>query len=205
MAAHKLATLAALLAALACLAPLTAAQTPIVRPRDKLSPDQRSVQCAVCSDKSCKSQLSQQHGLLLASWGMEHAAPEVFQSTLTRLYAAQPITKVPLDMQVNITGYLLNGVSVPFNGPPCTGTCSTNPSMCIEFGTPCLQKVQNGEEGVTFSYDFNSTAGIAPVSVNAYICYSTWSQIGRPWRVTSGAKNILVRLGLAHNSHTWAA
>ena len=96
-------------------------------------------------------------------------------------------------MQVNITGYLLNGVNVPFNGPPCTGTCSSDPSMCIKFGAPCLQIVNAEEEGVTFTYGFNSTAGISPVSVNAYICYSTWSQIGRPWRATSAAKGILVR------------
>ena len=109
----------------------------------------------------------------------------------------QPITKVPVDMQVNITGFLMNGVQVPFNGPPCVGICNQTPTgvanpECIKFGTPCLQIIQAAKDGVTFSYDFNSTAGITPVSVNAYICYSSWSQIGRPWRATSAAKGILV-------------
>ena len=96
------------------------------------------------------------------------------------------LTKVPIDMQVAITGYTVGGKMMAANSAPCLG---------IQFGTPCLQKIQAAEDSVQFSYILNATSvvGGPPVSANAYLCYSTWSQIGRPWRATSAAKDTLVR------------
>ena len=103
---------------------------------------------------------------------------------LTRAFGAA-ITKVPIDMQVSISGYEVKGKQVPSNGV-CMGT---------HFGEPCLQVVHADEDAVTFQYVLNATiAGGPAVSSTAYLCYSPWSQIGRPWRATSAAKDFLVCL-----------
>ena len=94
------------------------------------------------------------------------------------------LTKVPIDMQVSLTGYKVDGAMVAANSAPYLG---------ITFGTPCLQVIEAERDAVTFQYVLNGTISGGPaVSTNAYVCYSTWSQIGRPWRATSAAKDTLV-------------
>ena len=86
-------------------------------------------------------------------------------------------------MQVTITGFEVGGKTMASNGP-CLGT---------HFGDSCLQKIQNDEDSVQFEYVLNGTVvGGPPVSSTAFLCYSPWSQIGRPWRATSAAKDTLV-------------